>query len=325
MSARDTVVEWAERGQISPDALPRALEVAGAIPDGPAWRRFLSVLLLTVGALLLAAGVVMFFAYNWDALGRHQKFALVETVFVASAAVAWFIGPARVAGQAALLLTTLLTGALLALIGQTYQTGADTYQLFGYWALLILPWVVVGCMPVLWLLLVALVNLTLVTYFDAFQGALGIIGTIDNEALAWILFALNTIVLVVWELAARRGISWMSERWAPRLLAIASGACAANLALWAVFETSGDIGPWALPAYVAWMAGAFYCYRFRIRDLFVLAGGVLSAVVVIAAALTRWLADGDNAGAFLLIGMVVIGLSGAGAWWLRGVAAEGEA
>ena len=41
-------------------------------------------------------------------------------------------------------LLSLLTGALLALSGQVYQTGADTFELFAWWAVLILPWVLVS-------------------------------------------------------------------------------------------------------------------------------------------------------------------------------------
>ena len=48
------------------------------------------------------------------------------------------------AGKAALLAASLFVGALLALIGQIYQTGADTFEMFAAWAALILPWVLVG-------------------------------------------------------------------------------------------------------------------------------------------------------------------------------------
>jgi len=34
------------------------------------------------------------------------------------------------------MVSTILVGVLLALVGQTYQTGADTWQLFFYWAIL---------------------------------------------------------------------------------------------------------------------------------------------------------------------------------------------
>ncbi len=50
------------------------------------------------------------------------------------------LGPECTPGKAALLLATLLLGVFLALFGQTYQTGADPWQLFANWALLILPW-----------------------------------------------------------------------------------------------------------------------------------------------------------------------------------------
>ncbi len=61
------------------------------------------------------------------------------------AALAWPRGRA-----AATLLATLLLGALLALMGQTYQTGADPWQLFAFWALLALPWMLAARRDLLW-------------------------------------------------------------------------------------------------------------------------------------------------------------------------------
>ena len=53
-----------------------------------------------------------------------------------------FKPPPRFFGRAATLLAFITTGALLALFGQTYQTGADIYELFLSWALLGLPFAV---------------------------------------------------------------------------------------------------------------------------------------------------------------------------------------
>jgi len=93
------------------------------------------------------------------------------------------------------------------------------------------------------------------------------------------------------------------------------------LALWAIFEHRAvDLS--GLVAYAAWLAGAYAAYRQRRLDLYMLAGAVLSVVVVAAGALSRAFLDrGGEAGAFLLIGIVVIGISAAGAWWLKTVAA----
>ena len=58
----------------------------------------------------------------------------------------------------------VLLGALLAVYGQTYQTGADPWGLFATWALLILPWAVAACFTPLWLLVIGLIDTAHVLY-----------------------------------------------------------------------------------------------------------------------------------------------------------------
>ena len=77
----------------------------------------------------------------------------------------WRLGPERATGKAALLVAAILLGVLLALFGQTYQTGADTWELFATWAALITPWVIVGRFAGLWMLWLALLNVAIVLYF----------------------------------------------------------------------------------------------------------------------------------------------------------------
>src|SRR5262245_26788015 len=140
-SARDEVLEWAEQGRIRPGHLRAALEVCRVLPSSAAWRDFLDRLLLWTGAVFLAAAVVFFLAYNWSELGRLGKLAIAELAVVVGMGFVWRLGLDRSAGRAALLATSLLLGALFALIGQAYQTGADTFELFATWAVAILPWV----------------------------------------------------------------------------------------------------------------------------------------------------------------------------------------
>ncbi len=318
-SPRDVVVDWAEQGRIAPDALPQALAVAGVTPDARAWRRFIAALLLSLGALLFAAGVIFFFAYNWEAMGRFQKFAIVQGLFAAAAFGAWFYGPAKIAGQASLLLAALLTGSLFALVGQTYQTGADPWQLFAVWAALIVPWVVVSRMAVLWLMLAALVNLSLALHFQTFHGIFGI--ALSGEVLIWVLFALNGIALIVWETCARRGTPWMQTRWPARTIAAAVGTAITSLAVVSILDRLG-VDQWRLLVYAVWLGAMYAYYRRTSVDLFMLAGGVLSTIVVLATALGRLIIHIGDEGGFLLVGLVVVGLSAAGAMWLRRVAAE---
>jgi hypothetical protein len=74
---------------------------------------------------------------------------------------------------------------------------------------------------------------------------------------------------------------------------------------------------WGLPLWLAWMAAAYGAYRHWLKDVYVLAGGVLSGIVVITTLLGKNLGSHGDGGAFLFIGLVIIGLSAAGGWWLK--------
>lgn len=319
---RTTLLHWIEQGRLPPAHIPEALRIAGVTPGAHDWRRFFDQLTLWLGTVFCAAAVIFFFAYNWQSMGRFAKFGLVELLILGSMALCWRLGLEKNAGKAVLLLATLLTGALLALVGQTYQTGADTYELFAVWALAVLPWIVLGRFGALWLVWLALVNLAAILYFQIFGGMFGWI--FSTEKKMWTLFALNTVALLVWEGAAQTGAAWLRERWSARILATASGGLVTTLMVWAVLDSHGPNRPYAVLAYAAWMAAAYLWYRHRQTDVFVLAGGVLSAIIVVTVILVK-IMERMEAGAFLFIGMVIIGLSALGGLWLKSVAQEEHA
>lgn len=307
---RAEVLDWLAAGCAPDGAEQQVLRAAGIVPTRSDWLAFLSSLALWLGTIALASAVIFFFAFNWDALGRFAKFGLVEAAILAGLLGFLLTDPKGIAGKAVLTGLCLLVGALLALTGQVYQTGADTYELFAWWALLILPWVLIGRFSPLWLLWLALLNLAVWLYFQ--------LGW-NGEELMWALFALNAVALVSWEAAHRRGVPWLRDSWPPRLIATAAGSMATALAVWSIM----DQGP-GIMAFLLWIGGLYYWYR-RVRpDLFMLAGGVLGVIVVITALLSRHMLEGGG-GAFLLIGLVVIGLSAGGAMWLKAVAREQQA
>src|SRR5256714_11040396 len=87
-------------------------------------------------ATLGGLGVILWIAANWDTLGRFGRFALLQGIVVVMCAGAL----ARPAARAPLALLALFAiGGLFAYFGQTYQTGADAWQLFAWWAVLALP------------------------------------------------------------------------------------------------------------------------------------------------------------------------------------------
>ncbi len=316
---RNAILHWARVGRLLAGNVEQAMRTAGELPGRADWSRFIDRLLLWSGSVLLAAGVIFFFAYNWNELGRVARLGLAELLlFVAVAICGWF-GTERPAGKAVLFLAAMLTGALLALYGQTYQTGADTYELFITWAAAILPWTIVGRLPALWVLAIALVNAGIALYFRVFPGLFGVLFTPEKEL--WLLFSFNTAALVLWELASRR-VEWLRERWAARLLGFASGSLITSLAMYAIFDSHDGFALAALIAYPLWLAAIYTFYRRLIGDLFLLAGGVLSVVIVVASLLARAMEHGGG-DSLLFIGLVVIGLSALGGMWLKNLYQEG--
>ena len=306
---RSEVLSWFESGRVVRGAELDTLRAADMLPTRMEWRGFLASLCLWLGTVALAAAIIFFFAFNWDDLGRFARFGLVEAAIALGLLALLWLDLDKAPGKAALLALSLLTGALLALTGQVYQTGADTYELFAWWAVLILPWVLVGCFTPLWLLWLALLNFAVYLYFSL---------SWEGEGLLWTLFALNTIVLAAWEVGHRTGLSWLRDSWPPRLVALASGFMATALAIVAIFDSRELAG--AL-AWMLWMGAVYYWYRSVRFDLFMLAGAVLSLIVVVAAFLSEGLIE-TGSGALLIIGLAVIGMAGGGAVWLRSLARE---
>ncbi|HEV2745702.1 MAG TPA: DUF2157 domain-containing protein [Allosphingosinicella sp.] len=313
---RSEVLEWLDSGRVVPGRETEVLRAAGLVPTPADWQAFLGQLALWLGTVALAASVIFFFAFNWDDLGRFAKFGLVQAAIVAGLLVCWRADLDGMVGKAVLLLLSLLVGALLALTGQVYQTGADTFELFAWWALLILPWVLIGRFSPLWLLWLALLNLAVLLYFALFS---------NGETLLWMLFALNGLALVAVEGARRLDCSWLRDSWTPRLVAMASAGAATALMLWTIMGGGDGFGLLAALAYFAWLAGLYAWYRRARPDLFMLAAGLLSLIVTVAAFLSRHMLEGGGGAGFLFIGLVVIGMAAGGAVWLKTVAGEQQA
>jgi uncharacterized membrane protein len=321
-SKRSTIMRWLEQGLIAQDNAEQALSVAGVLPDAQRWQHFLERLLLWLGALALAFSLMFFIAYNWDAMGRYAKFALIEVAIVAGLAGYWKLGGELLAAKVILVVCSLLVGVLLAFYGQTYQTGADPWQLFFNWSLLILPWVVVARFAALWVLWLGLLNLSMVLYFQAMGGLFWILFA-STENLLWAAFVLNSLAWLVWEKAALH-IQWLAERWALRLLALASGSAITWLNVFAIFDKSSTLYV-SIPVYLLWMGSILYVYKARIKDLFMLAGFCLSGIIVVTSAAARMLSFDDDAGTFFILTLLVMGMTAGAAVWLRQVYQEQQA
>ncbi|HLU01558.1 MAG TPA: DUF2157 domain-containing protein, partial [Advenella sp.] len=247
------------------------------------WRLFFHLGLRVLGIGLLASGIVTWIAANWDGLGKFERIAgvqlLLAAVVTVALAQAWRErrrsdhpggGAARCASSGnhdipvfagALFLACVIIGGLLALLGQTYQTGADPWTLFGWWALLAVPWLLVArswFVIVLWLLVV---NTAIILLLGT--QVLLTPQRYTPMGYAWVVAGLNAVLLA----GAERLRCRYSDpyRVVPRMLVLIVllalfGALAASLASLFDGETNQAM---LLQAMLvgAVVAGGFYLYR----------------------------------------------------------------
>lgn len=313
----------AAHDQLTPAGLELALRRLGCLPAPTDWRHLADRLLLAAGSLLILAGIVCFFAFNWKELHRYAKLGLIAAPFLAAALLAAREGCVSLRGKALLGAACGLTGVLLATAGQIYQSGADSELLFAGWALLILPWVLVGRMAWLWLFWLLLANTAL---------GLFLFGRFEIWALLWLRdgifwapILLNLLAAAVWESLWPR-LPWLRAAYAPRLLAFAAGAYGTVLmCVWWFFDRHVDLQmlQYTPIVYLLWLGATFWHYRQQRRDLVPLAFAALSAIVVITAGMARGLLHRHaDVGSFLLIGLAVAGMTAFAAHWLRALARQ---
>ena len=87
---RRPLVDLARSGELAPAGLELALERLGILPDAARSRTFADHALLAAGTLLLLAGIVFFFAFNWSELHRYARLALVSVPLAGAALGALF-------------------------------------------------------------------------------------------------------------------------------------------------------------------------------------------------------------------------------------------
>lgn len=136
MDLRLALYELTARHGLDDARARRLRQLAGLDTEPASIATWLARGVSVLAAALLGLGVIFWIAANWESLGRFGRFALLQAVVVVACIGAILKAPARAPlGLGAL----LATGGLFAYFGQTYQTGADPWQLFALWAALTLP------------------------------------------------------------------------------------------------------------------------------------------------------------------------------------------
>lgn len=295
-----------------------------------AWRQFLARSTLWLGVLLLGSAAVCWVAANWQDMTKVQRFAGVQGLLAISAlAAAWAglrlrgtPGVRRSIPGALLALAGMLLGALLALLGQTYQTGADTWELFAWWAVLLLPWALAAASQAVWLLWALVMNVALVLWLGERAFTWWLI--LGGPGLASLFVAgLNLVMLLAWEIAARR---WRASTLVgPRVLvALVISVLVMSLMFDAfIGRSAGVING------IAWLAvtlGLGFYYQRGRRDLVILAMLAAGVICVSLRMVGEWLLRlQPGVWAALPLAALLMAEAVWAARWLRGLAQPPQA
>ena len=141
------------------------------------WPRYLNLLFLLLSAGFLTSGIVTLIAANLDYFSDLAKIYGLQAVLLLSIALGFyfFLRESRKLEKEKLKLlsatfffiTSVLIGAVFALVGQTYQTGANAWELFAIWSVCQLPLLLLLPNVASALLLVATTNIALFLFNDS--------------------------------------------------------------------------------------------------------------------------------------------------------------
>lgn len=332
--------------------IEEALTVSGNKPTAHEWRGFGVRVLLFAGVAALAAALIFFIAANWQSLRLLGRFALVQILLLIAIGVAWWCAPhpaefrsadAADAGRrhhlftAAMAFAVLATGALFALFGQTYQTGADIYELFFIWAALTLPFALAAMSGAVWAIWVVILNVGMALFC----------GWGESGAMRWTLrihFGVQAPVLLMLPVVLNLAGAWFAHRthenttlhaqfrraapeWLQRGLLTIAFLYATNACLMVMpkrysgdFRWGGDVGDVSavIVFFIYFIACAltwWITHRAR-RDVYPLALVIASAIVISTAFIVQFLLYRMNIGNFFLTGVWLIGASTAAGFFL---------
>lgn len=300
------------------DAAARLWRLSGLHEPSPELGKTLERGLAVVATLLLGVGLVFWVAANWQEQTRQFKFFLLQGLLAGSfvAALAW-----QRARTPLLLLVMLAMGGLLAFVGQTYQTGADPWQLFAAWAALSLLCAVAGRSEVLWSLWVLIAGLGIALWSgDRLFDPLG-----NAFSHLWRRPYLHYVTPVLWALLvlAMLVVNWrLDPEGKKRPYALVTAVLLA-LSAWVAYGTWGlfsrDLAPYFFNSLLVG-ATAFFAYNARPRQFTVLALSTLALDVLFLSGAFKLLflhgSSHDTLGGIFMFGALAAACVGLTGSWL---------
>ncbi|MBT2620832.1 DUF2157 domain-containing protein [Chryseobacterium sp. ISL-6] len=292
---REDIQIISRHSNVTEQGIERALK-ENVYNDKETWQKFFRLFLITLGIGFTTAGIIFFFAYNWADLNKFVKLGLIEVLIVATTIMVLL--PKIKSGTKNIILTgsSFLVGALFAVFGQIYQTGADAYDFFLAWTLFITLWVIVSNFAPLWLLYIVLINTTFFLYTEQVAKDLPEILVITS------LFLFNTAILIASVLLDHYKKIENIPKWFTYILALGSVTFATMGIVFGILDDNPPLFPLLISAIILVFALGIW-HGIRSKNTFYLSIIPLSLIIIITTLLFK---ISDEMIMFLIVGIFII-------------------
>lgn len=260
-------------------------------PSVSAWMKFIRISVLVMGVGFFTAGIIFFFAFNWDALHKFVKLAIIQFLMVGTAAI-WFIKkwPLMVR-KISITASAVLVGALFAVYGQIYQTEAMAFDLLRLWLLVVTPMAIAAGFAPLSMIWVILLNVTIGTYHEQ------VLRTGSETTLILILAYTNLFLLLVPQILKKTGNVIAVPKWF-QLILVSAGLFMLTIGVVVGLDNPGEWTFLVSLATILFLYG-FLTHQGRLhKSIIPLVLGALSVLVVISAVILK--IDSDEYGTLFL-------------------------
>ena len=209
---RKLIEELYLNGKINDEARQYSLDTLNPRNE---WLLWLSRLLMFIGTTLILAGIIYFFSFNWDQITSVAKLLIVELMILVTIVCAFIFSLKEVKGQLFLFAASLFVGLFFVVLGQVYTSDSPVFLLFLYWSILIIGWTLISNFSPQWFLLIFLVNIFLITWWNQWVSPSN-----DIEFMIYtFLMIFNGLILSLREyFASDEKMKWLRFRWIRILL-----------------------------------------------------------------------------------------------------------
>jgi uncharacterized membrane protein len=260
------------------------------------WEKFLKLFFISLGVSFTTAGIIFFFAYNWDGLHKFIKIGLVEGSIIITTLTVVLSKISLDIKNILLTATSMLVGVLFAVFGQIYQTGANAYDFFLGWTIFITLWVVISNFAPLWLLFITLINTTLILYSQQ------VAHDWSEIFIFTLLFAINILFLVISLFCKNKTPKITPPIWFTNLIALAA------VSFSTIGISLGILGHQQTSFFVLIMITSIFYgvgikYGLKVKSSFYLSIIPFSSIIIISAFLVKL---SNDAAMFFIISLFVI-------------------